>query len=95
VIGLIPTAEALTLMSPDADPEEGTDVADVLDRKRKSPHYPRLLEDIRRDGITIPVVIDHGGLYPELTEGHHRIAAAVDLGLPAVPWSSVPLRIDN
>jgi ParB-like chromosome segregation protein Spo0J len=95
VIGLIPTAEALTLMSPDAEPEEGTDVGDVLDRKRQSLHYPRLLEEIRQDGITVPVVIDHSGPYPELTEGHHRIAAAVDLGLPSIPWSSVPLRIDN
>lgn len=95
MIGLIPTAEALTLMSPDTEPDEGTDVADVLDRKRQSPHYPRLLEEIRRDGITIPVVIDHSGRYPELTEGHHRIAAAVDLGLSVVPWSSVPLRIDT
>lgn len=95
MIGLIPVAEALTLMSPDAEPDEGTDVADVLDRKRKSPHYPRLLENIRQEGITIPIVIDYSGLYPELTEGHHRIAAAVDLGLPVVPWSSVPLRIDN
>jgi len=95
VIGLIPTAEALTLMSPDTEPDEGTDVADVLGRKRRSLHYSRLLEEIRRDGITVPVVIDHSGPYPELLEGHHRIAAAVDLGLPVVPWSSVPLRIDN
>jgi ParB-like chromosome segregation protein Spo0J len=95
MIGLMPVAEALGLMSPDAEPEEGLDVADVLDRKRRSPHYPRLLEEIRRDGITVPVTIDHSGAYPELTEGHHRIAAAVDLGLTVVPWSSVPLRTDN
>ncbi|MDX3759332.1 ParB N-terminal domain-containing protein [Streptomyces sp. AK02-04a] len=95
MIGIIPTAEALTLMSPDAEPEDGTDVADVLDHKRQSPHYPQLLEEIRRDGITVPVVIDYSGPFGELLEGHHRIAAAVDLGLPSVPWSSVPLRIDN
>jgi ParB-like chromosome segregation protein Spo0J len=94
VIGIIPVAEALALMSPDAEPEDGTDVADVLDRKRQSPHYPQLLEEIRRDGITVPVVIDYSGTYGELLEGHHRIAAAVDLGLPSIPWSSVPLRVD-
>jgi ParB-like chromosome segregation protein Spo0J len=94
VIGIIPIVDALTLMSPDAEPEDGTDVADVLDRKRQSPHYPQLLEEIRQNGITIPVVIDYSGTFGELLEGHHRIAAAVDLGLPSVPWSSVPLRVD-
>lgn len=94
MIGIIPIAEALTLMSPDAEPEDGTDVADVLDRKRQSPHYPALLEEIRQNGITVPVVIDYSGTFGELLEGHHRIAAAVDLGLLSVPWSSVPLRVD-
>lgn len=95
MIGLMPLAEALTLMSPDADLDHGTDVADVLGDKRKSPGYPALLEAIRRDGITVPVYIQPCGQYPSLEDGHHRIAAAVDLGLEVVPWSDVPLRIDT
>jgi ParB-like chromosome segregation protein Spo0J len=95
MIGIIDVAEVLVMLSPDVEPDEGTDVADALPGKRQSPHYPNLLEEIRRDGITLPVVIDFSGTYPELLEGHHRIAAAVDLGLTSVPWSSVPLRIDH
>jgi ParB-like chromosome segregation protein Spo0J len=95
VIGIIDTTEVLAMLSPDVDPDEGTDVADVLPRKRQSPHYPSLLAEIRRDGITVPVVIDFTGRYPELLEGHHRVAAAVDAGLSTIPWSSVPLRIDH
>jgi ParB-like chromosome segregation protein Spo0J len=94
MIGLIDTADVLAMLSPDVDPDEGTDVADVLPRKRRSPHYAGLLAEIRRDGITVPVVIDFTGPHPELLEGHHRIAAAIDAGLPTVPWSSVPLRVD-
>lgn len=95
MIGLMPLAEALTLMSPDADIEQGTDVADVLDDKRQSGHYPALLEAIRRDGITVPVYIQPCGQYPILEDGHHRIAAAVDLGLEVVPWSDVPLCVEH
>ncbi|MEW2266886.1 ParB N-terminal domain-containing protein [Streptomyces sp. NPDC047868] len=95
MIGIIDIAEVLTMLSPDVDPDEGADVADVLPRKRQSPHYPSLLAEIRRDGITVPVVIDFTGTYPELIEGHHRIAAAVDAGLSTVPWSTVPLSIDT
>jgi ParB-like chromosome segregation protein Spo0J len=95
MIGVIDVVEVLVMLSPDTEAGEGMDVADVLPRKRQSPHYARLMEEIRREGITVPVVIDFSGAFPELLEGHHRVAAAVDLGLPAVPWSSVPLRIDD
>jgi len=91
----MPLAEALALMSPDADIEQGTDVADVLDDKRKSPGYPALLEAIRRDGITVPVLIRPAGRYSSLEDGHHRVAAAVDLGLGTVPWTDVPLCEDG
>lgn len=87
MIGIIPTTDALALLSPDADPEDGLDVADALDRKRQSPHYPALLEAIRRDGITVPVVIDFSGTYGELLDGHHRITAAHDAGLTSIPWT--------
>lgn len=88
MIDLMPIAEVLDLLSPDASPEQGIDVRDVLDEKRSSESYPKLLEEIRRDGITIPVTITefHGGML-HLEDGHHRVAAAVDLGLPMVPWT--------
>lgn len=88
MIDLMPIAEVLNLLSPDVEPELGTDVRDVLNEKRTDDGYPELLEEIRKDGITIPVLITEfcNGM-PHLADGHHRVAAAVDLGLPMVPWT--------
>lgn len=93
MIGFITTSEALHLMSPDADPAIGTDVADTLADKRRSPGYPTLLADIRAHGITIPIHIANvpGVAYRELLDGHHRVAAADELGLTSIPWTTVPL----
>jgi ParB-like chromosome segregation protein Spo0J len=56
--------------------------------KRATPYYPGLRAEIARDGISVPVIIqvDESGA-PWLMDGHHRVTAAVDLGLPTVPWA--------
>jgi hypothetical protein len=87
-MGLMPLADILRLDSPDAAWEEGAyTVGDTLAAKRASAAYPRILASVREHGITVPVWIVDG----ELREGHHRVAAAVDLGLDVLPWSSVEL----
>jgi hypothetical protein len=58
-------------------PEEWADL-DAL-----HPHYLSALEqDIRRNGIQIPVMIGDDG---RVWDGHHRLRIAVRLGLPEVP----------
>lgn len=88
MLGTIPVTDILDMLTPDY--EETSDalyVRDVLDHKRTSPHYAALLDGIRTDGITIPVVIRAQNGTPWLEDGHHRIAAAIDAGLTAVPFT--------
>lgn len=63
-------------------------VQDAIDTKRTSPHFQDLVDSIRRDGITTPILIRvrDGNRY--LVEGHHRITAAAELGLTAVPYTT-------
>lgn len=90
MIGIIDTATVFGMFSPDIEDcgVDGRTVADTLPAKRATPYYPGLLAEIARDGITGPVIIqvDENGA-PWLVDGHHRVTAAVDLGLPTVPWA--------
>lgn len=85
----LPTTEVLGFMSSEAFLHswgDGSTVQDSLTVKRADADYPQLRENIRQHGIRTPVLIevtDSG--YRRLLEGHHRIAAAVDLGLGTVP----------
>lgn len=96
MIRLVPTADILRLLSPDADEydTDGTDVADVLPHVRRRPDYPRLLAAVRERGIDVPVLVRrrHGSLW--LEDGHHRVAAAVDCGLDVVPTTDIELHTD-
>ncbi|SCD37636.1 ParB-like nuclease domain-containing protein [Streptomyces sp. Termitarium-T10T-6] len=89
MIEILPIAEALDLMSSEAFLHswgDGSTVRDSLAVKRTEADYPQLREHIRRHGIRTPALIevtDSG--YRRLLEGHHRIAAAVDLGFETVP----------
>lgn len=58
-----------------------------LDWKRQDSHYPALLKDIETYGLRAPVCIEkdiENSLY--LANGHHRIAALIDLGYTHVPY---------
>jgi hypothetical protein len=98
VIGLAPLADVLDMMSPDTEEDDTLDecytVRDVLNNKRQSPGYASLLEQVRANGITVPVLIRTLDGQPWLADGHHRVATAVDLGLDVVPWTDVPLGIE-
>ncbi|MFH9236103.1 ParB N-terminal domain-containing protein [Streptomyces globisporus] len=83
------TTEVLGFMSSEAFLHswgDGATVQDSLIVKRADAGYPQLRENIRQHGIRTPALIevtDSG--YRRLLEGHHRVAAAVDLGIETVP----------
>lgn len=54
------------------------------------PHMADLVESIRADGIREPVLLgaDDGRVW----DGHHRVCAALALGLPSVPVEMGLLR---
>lgn len=62
------------------DTWEGT-----LHYKRMDDHYPAVVESIQTNGFINPLNadIEYGEL--RLSDGHHRFAAALDLGHEAVP----------
>lgn len=90
MIAAIPVSEALDLMSGEAMVCAWGDtntVRDGLDVKRSSPHYQDLVKDIRNHGFRTPVFIRTTAAGNRvLAEGHHRVAAAFDLGLNTVPF---------
>lgn len=80
----IPLSELLEMPSTDAEGYGGRKVKDILDRKRSDEFYPELVESIREHGIYAPVMVRNGVFH----NGHHRVAAAQDLGLTDVPYTS-------
>lgn len=95
MLGLIPVTVVLDMLTPDDDDTvDCLYVRDVLDHKRNSEHYPELLEEIRRDGMTLPVMIRTFDGQPWLVDGHHRVAAAIDLGITQLVWSDLPLELE-
>jgi len=96
MLGTIPTATVLDMLTPDDDetPDCYT-VRDILDHKRRSPHYAELLDEIRRDGMALPIMVRTFNGRPWLVDGHHRVAAAIDLGITHLVWSDLPLEIEE
>jgi tryptophan synthase alpha subunit len=96
MLGIIPTADVLDMLTPDDDETPDCQyVRDVLDHKRRSEHYAELLDEIRRDGIALPIMIRTLNGRPWLVDGHHRVAAALDLGITTLVWSDLPLEIED
>jgi ParB-like chromosome segregation protein Spo0J len=96
MLGIIPIVDVLDMLTPDDD--ETTDcytVRDVLDHKRRSDHYAELLEEIRSNGMALPVMIRTFNGQPWLVDGHHRVAAAVDLGMTHLIWSDLPVELED
>jgi hypothetical protein len=88
MLGLIPTADVLDMLTPDGgDLPDCYTVRDILDHKRTSEHYAELLATVHQHGITTPVVIRDSPDGRYLADGHHRITAAVDAGLTHIPWT--------
>ena len=96
MLGIIATADVLDMWTPDDDgTEDCYTVRDVLDSKRQDPEYAELLESIRRNGIELPVMVRTRGGEPWLVDGHHRVAAAIDLGIETLVWSDLPLEVED
>ncbi|MFD9249599.1 ParB/Srx family N-terminal domain-containing protein [Streptomyces bottropensis] len=96
MLGTIPVAEVLDILTVDDDETpDALYVRDVLDHKRHSPHYADLLEQIRRDGMALPIMIRTNHGHPWLVDGHHRVAAAVDLGITHLVWSDLPVELED
>lgn len=96
MLGLIAVEEVLDMLTPDDDDTpDCLYVRDVLPHKRTSEHYASLLEAIRVDGIALPIMIRTSNGWPWLVDGHHRVAAAVDLGITHLVWSDLPIELED
>ncbi len=82
VMSILPLDEILDRPSGDNYPDS---VIGILDKKRKDPWYPALVQVIQDEGFTVPIRIDSAGW---VVDGHHRIAAAMELGMAWVPVTS-------
>lgn len=84
--------ESVDSYDQDYDPQRGEytygPVLDVLEDKREDDHYPMLVEALKATGFTKCVRVHTDKL--RVTDGHHRIAAALDLG-----WQFVPVERIN
>lgn len=62
--------------------------------KRGDEHYNDVLESIRRWGFVRPLTAYHDGDKLSFGDGHHRLAAAMELGMTTVPvevfkWATI------
>lgn len=84
---LVPIEQVLDLPSCDAHHDEP--VRDILPRKAQDPQYERLLLSLNRDGFTRPLAIDDEDEWRDgwvHSNGHHRLAAAYELGYRYIPY---------
>lgn len=96
MLGLIAVTDVLDMFTPDDDDTSDCyTVRDVLDHKRTSEHYTDLLNEIRQDGIALPVMIRTFEGQPWLVDGHHRVAAAIDAGITHLVWSDLPIELED
>jgi hypothetical protein len=96
MLGIISVTDVLDMVTPDDDDTvDCLSVRDILDHKRKSEHYAGLLDEIRRDGMQLPIMIRTFHGEPWLVDGHHRVAAAIDLGITRLVWSDIPLEVED
>lgn len=85
---LMPIEDICRLCSPDEEynDHEGSgyqdgEVGATLANKRKDEGYEALREDMRQHGVKTPLYVPGSWL----NNGHHRVAAAVDLGMTHMP----------
>jgi hypothetical protein len=94
---IAPLAEVLDGVSCDAPSYNTTDVRRILEFKRNDLGYPDLLESVREYGLgheCAPALQYYNYAdepYWYISEGHHRLAALVDLGAQWIayqPWDT-------
>lgn len=92
VVSILPIADLMNYESVDSDEinyesEIGDytygPVAGVLPWKREDDHFEALVEVLRSEGFVKPIRVHPSKR--RITDGHHRLAAAIDLGLSFVP----------
>lgn len=94
----LPVRDLVNLRSGDAGHKVVTDdygnrvlvpgrVGDVMEQKASDYGYEKLKESIREKGFdpNMPIYLDKIGPDAILCNGHHRLTAAYELGLPEVP----------
>lgn len=59
--------------------------ADMLAKKRNDGHYPDIVTSLKVHGFIRPLNADVHRGHLALSDGHHRVAAALDLGMECVP----------
>jgi hypothetical protein len=76
-------------------PDSGKTVGDTLSSKRKDileyPEYNSVRKSMKTQGQTEPLGVSNG----TLTDGHHRVAIAEDLGWKGMHVSADTLRGDD
>lgn len=58
--------------------------------KREDTHYADLVADLAANGFAVPVAINYVDGFFYLVNGHHRIAAAIELGITEIPTVYYP-----
>lgn len=71
-----------------ANTRYATCVAETFPSKRTDSQYKELLESMRTQGFKGAVMISERGDRVQLMNGHHRIAAAAELGICDIPVST-------
>lgn len=79
---MIHTSMLMSMPSADAP---GKTVAELAPAKRLARSHPEHVEDVRKNGVTRPIVVRRG----VVVDGHHRIVAAHDAGVKKVPVVSL------
>lgn len=80
VMSVLPLAQVLEMPSCD---NWGGNVHSVMEWKKSDPWFPAVVESIRRHGFTKGIRVDPTTGW--VMDGHHRIAAAMELGLSYIP----------
>jgi|SRR6185503_2513914 len=96
VMSVVPIDEILdTWESGDAE-MMGMTLPQMLDHKRGDDHYPKLVETLKTEGWTKGVgCVSWINGVKVLSDGHHRLAAAIDLGQKYVPVRSGLAEADS
>lgn len=65
--------------------ENADTVGDLIEHKSLDPWFEGLVGDLEAEGVQEPLEVKPGGGH--LWDGHHRVAAAIQLG-----WTHLPVR---
>lgn len=84
MFGTVLLSDVLEMPSFELGDDKEQKVRELLDLKRSDDFYPDLVESVFDNGICNPVLIING----VFINGHHRVAAAMDLGLEEIPFTS-------